>query len=64
MDDLDVIRLAVAVIITERIVARPGAEMKKNFGEGCGSVQKMRPDLTTALPLVPRDSFLRETPVR
>ena len=34
MDDLDVIRLAVAVIITKIRVARTGGEMNKNFGEG------------------------------
>ncbi len=38
MDDLDVIRLAVAVIITRKIVTRAGMKVEENFGKGCGSV--------------------------
>jgi acyl-CoA synthetase (NDP forming) len=34
MDDLEVIRLAVAVIITEKRVARVGMEVKENLKGG------------------------------
>ena len=64
MDDMEVIRLAVAVIIARGIVARCGMETKKNFAGGGESVERMHPDLPTALPLALTDSFLRETPVR
>jgi hypothetical protein len=38
MDDLDVIRLAVAVIITRKRVARRSMKVKENFGKGGESV--------------------------
>jgi hypothetical protein len=38
MDDMDVIRLAVAVIITRKRVARAGIKVKENFRKGCGNV--------------------------
>jgi len=38
MDDLDVIRLAVAVIIARKTIARAGVKVKENFRKGGGRV--------------------------
>ena len=63
MDDLDVIRLAVAVIIAGKSVACARIEVKGKLGREGGSVSGDLPDPSTGIYLVRRDSFAGETPV-